>query len=270
MGRTLNLFFAAGLTHHSFVQHPRSGHPSFLHLTFYPPCYTFPMDNSFPRIQPLGDSAVQVALGETIDLALNRRVQALAFRLEGGQGRMPSAPADRQSAPARPDGVGEVVPAYASLVVHFDLMRIDYDAVVGWIRAQLEGLDERSLPAPRRVEIPVLYGGAYGPDLDFVARHNGLTPAEVVAIHSAGEYPVYMLGFMPGFPYLGGLDARITAPRLESPRSRVPAGSVGIAGSQTGIYPLDSPGGWRLIGWTPLRLFDPAADPPALLTRGMW
>ena len=248
------------------------------------------MSDSFPRIQPLGDSAVQVVLRgpqgmlrdpqgvlrEMIDLGLNRRVQALAVRLGqssarpegvGGQGRMPSAPTEGQGA-LRPEGGGEAVPAYASLVVHFDLMRIDYQTVSGWIQAQLEGLEERGLPAARVVEIPVIYGGAHGPDLDFVARHNGLTPAEVVAIHSAGEYPVYMLGFTPGFPYLGGLDARIAAPRLETPRSRVPAGSVGIAGSQTGIYSLDSPGGWRLIGWTPLRLFDPAADPPALLNVG--
>ena len=172
------------------------------------------MSTTFPRIQPLGDSAVQVALGQTIDLALNRRVQALAYRLEGGQGWMASALAERHSAPARPDGVGEVVPAYASLVVHFDLMRIDYDAIANWIQAQMAGLDERSLPAPRVVEIPVIYGGEYGPDLDFVARHNGLTPAEVVAIHSAGGVPGLHAGLHARIPLPGraGCAHRRAAP----------------------------------------------------------
>lgn len=217
------------------------------------------MAGYYPRIEPLGDSALRVALGESIDLLLNRQVQALAERL-------------RQGAPA---GVGEVVSAYASLTVHFDLMRIDYNQAAGWIEPLLAGLAaaparpaRRDAEHPNRVEIPVIYGGEHGPDLAFVAQHSGLSEAEVIAIHSAGEYPVYMMGFTPGFPYLGGLDARIAAPRLPSPRSAVPAGSVGIAGQQTGVYSLQSPGGWRLIGWTPLRLFDPAADPPALLCAG--
>jgi KipI family sensor histidine kinase inhibitor len=121
---------------------------------------------------------------------------------------------------------------------------------------------------PRRVEIPTIYGGEYGPDLDFVAQYHHLTPAEVIRIHSGVDYPVYMLGFIPGFAYLGGLDAAIATPRLDQPRTRIPAGSVGIAGAQTGVYPLDTPGGWRIIGRTPLRLFDPLADPPALLSPG--
>jgi len=215
------------------------------------------MTDHFAHIVPLGDSAVRVALGERIDPALNQQVRALAQRLS-------------QSAPP---GVTEAVGAYASLTVHFDLMRLDTSRVTAWIEPLLGGLEQQ--PArqvaehpPRMVEIPVHYGGEHGPDLAFVAQHAGLTEAEVVAIHSAGAYPVYMMGFTPGFPYLGGLDARIAAPRLPSPRSAVPAGSVGIAGQQTGIYSLPSPGGWRLIGWAPLRLFDPAADPPALLQAG--
>lgn len=205
-----------------------------------------------PLIQPLGDSAAQVTLGEHIDPALNRQAQALAQRL--AQTALP--------------GVIEAVPAYAAVTVHFDLLQVEYTAVAEWIQAQLSRLDEARLPPPRRVEIPVYYGGEHGPDLDFVAQHAGLTPAEVVAIHSAGSYPVYMMGFTPGFPYLGGLDPRIAAPRLPSPRSRVPAGSVGIAGTQTGVYSFDSPGGWRLIGWTPLALFDGTRQPPALLQVG--
>jgi KipI family sensor histidine kinase inhibitor len=118
------------------------------------------------------------------------------------------------------------------------------------------------------VEIPVCYGLEYGPDLDAVAAHCGLSPDEVIARHTAAEYRVYMLGFSPGFPYLGGLDPNIAAPRRETPRIKVPAGSVGIAGMQTGIYPLESTGGWQIIGRTPMRLFDPGLEEPCLLRPG--
>jgi KipI family sensor histidine kinase inhibitor len=118
------------------------------------------------------------------------------------------------------------------------------------------------------VHIPTLYGGEYGPDLEFVAQHAGLTTEEVVSVHSGSDYLTYMMGFSPGFPYLGGLSNTLTTPRLETPRTEIPAGSVGIADSQTGVYPLASPGGWRLIGRTPFKLFDPGADPPSLLKAG--
>jgi KipI family sensor histidine kinase inhibitor len=120
----------------------------------------------------------------------------------------------------------------------------------------------------RVIEIPTRYGGEYGPDLEFVAKHNGLTPDEVVRIHTSQSLRVFMLGFSPGFPYIGPLAPEIAAPRLATPRTLVPAGSVGIAGRQTGIYPSESPGGWRLIGRTDLKLFAPAKDPPALLRPG--
>ncbi len=135
----------------------------------------------------------------------------------------------------------------------------------------MENLDPAAVvnvDPPRRVEIPVCYGGEYGPDLAFVAQHNHLGEAEVIRIHSAREYPVYLMGFTPGFPYLGGMDPAIAAPRLNTPRSRIPGGSVGIAGEQTGIYPVDSPGGWRIIGRTDLRLFDITSEPPFLLAPG--
>jgi len=118
------------------------------------------------------------------------------------------------------------------------------------------------------VEIPVVYGGESGPDLAFVAAHTGLSADEVIRRHTAPTYTVYFIGFTPGFPYLGGMDVRLTAPRLETPRARVPAGSVGIAGPQTGVYPLESPGGWRIIGRTHLPLFDLSAQPPSLLSPG--
>ena len=121
---------------------------------------------------------------------------------------------------------------------------------------------------PRVVEVPVVYGGEFGPDLDFVSLHTRLPVEEVIRLHSGGEYPVYMIGFTPGFPYLGGMDGRLASPRLETPRTRIPMGSVGIAGEQTGIYPQESPGGWRIIGRTPLRLFDLQREPPCLLSPG--
>lgn len=203
------------------------------------------------RMQPAGDRAILVTFGERIDLSYNRQAHALA----------------RSLAVHPLNGVGEAIPGYVTLLVHYDPLLTAYSQVEAALR---ERLLEESGPVPeaQRVEIPVAYGGEAGPDLDFVAEHNGLSAAEVVAIHSGRDYPVFMMGFTPGFPYLGGLDSRIAAPRLSTPRSRVPGGSVGIAGEQTGVYPVDSPGGWRIIGRTPLMLFDPQREPPFLLAPG--
>lgn len=165
-------------------------------------------------------------------------------------------------------GVANVHPAYASILIDFDPRLICHTGVE---RAACELFSQAlaaPLPEPRTVVIPVVYGGEYGPDLEAVAALTGHSPDEVVAMHSGAEYLVYFLGFSPGFPYLGGLPESIAAPRLETPRPRVPAGSVAIGGRQTGVYPMASPGGWRLIGRTPLRLFDAHADPPALLRMG--
>ncbi len=189
-------------------------------------------------------------LGDRINWALNARTRRLAQLLE------------RQGL----TGVIEIVPAYCSFLVLFESATLDPNRLKAIIEALFQEMgdsDGEALEASgSRVEIPVCYGGDYGPDLVSVAQHNNFSPEEVVRIHSSGTYPVYMLGFAPGFPYLGGLDERIATPRLNTPRSHVPAGSVGIAGSQTGIYPLASPGGWRLIGRTPLTLFDPTAEDP--------
>ena len=127
--------------------------------------------------------------------------------------------------------------------------------------------DTDSEPA-KVVEIPTIYGGEYGPDIEFVAEHNNISIDEVIEIHSSRNYLIYMLGFTPGFPYLGGMSEKIETPRLKTPRTKIPAGTVGIAGKQTGIYPIDSPGGWQLIGRTPVKLYDPFADPPVLLNSG--
>lgn len=165
-------------------------------------------------------------------------------------------------------GVTNVHPAYASILIDFDPLRISHSGVERAAAELFAQAAAAPLPEPRTVEIPVAYGGADGPDLEAVAALTGHTPDEVAAIHSGAKYLVYFLGFSPGFPYLGGMPESIAAPRLETPRRRVPAGSVAIGGRQTGVYPMASPGGWRIIGRTPLRLFDPDADPPVLLRMG--
>jgi KipI family sensor histidine kinase inhibitor len=193
-----------------------------------------------------------VEFGDRIDEAINRRVHLLAHVL--AQDPVP--------------GLGEAVPTYRSLLVHYDPLQLGYGDVARLVKDRLQEMEDVRLPQPRLVEVPTLYGGEFGLDIAFVARHNGISVEEVIRIHSGVDYPVYMLGFTPGFPYLGGVAAAIAAPRLQTPRPRVPAGSVGIAGQQTGIYPIESPGGWRIIGRTPLVLFDPHRDRPALLAAG--
>ncbi len=202
-----------------------------------------------PELKPAGDSALLVSFGETIDEEVNEKVHALAKRLEQ----------------ARFEWLVEVVPAYSSLAVIYDPTLVGFEEVkraVEGIRVTSERFEGRL------IEIPVVYGSSYGPDIEFVANYNGLSVDDIIEIHSKPVYRVYFLGFLPGFAYLGGMDERIATPRLEKPRLKVPAGSVGIAGKQTGIYPLESPGGWRLIGRTPLRLFNPAKEPPTLLQPG--
>ena len=204
----------------------------------------------YPSIRPMGDAALLVELGDEIDPMINARVHALAASL------------------SRVPGVTACVPAYASLLVEFDPGVSGESEVRERVDRALASAEAVSPLEPRVVEIPTRYGGEFGPDLDFVAQRSGLSPREVIRLHSAEPFRVFMLGFAPGFPYAGPLPAAIAAPRLDTPRSRVPAGSVAIAGRQTGIYPLESPGGWRLIGRTDLVLFDPARDPPALLRPG--
>jgi len=165
-------------------------------------------------------------------------------------------------------GVTNVHPAYASILIDFDPRVVRHRAMERTARDLFVQAVTAPIPEARTVEIPVVYGGAGGPDLESVAKLTGHTPEEVAATHSGADYLVYFLGFSPGFPYLGGLPESIAVPRLETPRTRVPAGSVAIGGSQTGVYPLASPGGWRIIGRTPLRLFDPQTDPPTLLQMG--
>lgn len=203
------------------------------------------------RFLPCGDRAVTVEWGSTIDEHINRQVHAFARKVEA------------LSHPA----ITEVVPTYRSATVHYRPEVFSYEELKQLLLSLAQGSAEEGEELPV-VEIPVCYGGEYGPDLEEVAQHCSLTPEEVIARHTAPTYRIYMLGFTPGFPYLGGMDPSIAAPRRKEPRIHIPAGSVGIAGEQTGVYPIVSPGGWQLIGRTPLRLFDPQREQPILLSAG--
>ena len=203
------------------------------------------------RFLPCGDQAVTVEWGSTIDEHINRQVHAFARKVE------------ELFHPA----ITEVVPTYRSATVHYRPEVLSYEELNQLLAPLAQGSAEEAEELPV-VEIPVCYGGEYGPDLLEVAQHCSLTPEEVIARHTAPTYRIYMLGFTPGFPYLGGMDPSIAAPRRKEPRIHIPAGSVGIAGEQTGVYPIVSPGGWQLIGRTPLRLFDPQREQPILLSAG--
>lgn len=166
------------------------------------------------------------------------------------------------------DGVRNVHPGYASVLVNFDALRLRHEALQEMLAACIERMDKVALPEPQEVEIPVCYGGEYGPDLIEVAELRGLTPARVVELHAEREYLVYFLGFVPGFAYLGELADELITPRLPAPRKSVPAGSVGIAKNQTGVYPVSTPGGWRLLGRTPVKMFQPERAEMSLLSIG--
>ena len=165
-------------------------------------------------------------------------------------------------------GVIEIVPTYSAVTIHFDPLVLDAEVLVDSVEKILDGRGGEAQAEGETVVIPVVYGGEYGPDIDNVCQHTGLSREEVIARHSGREYLIYMLGFTPGFPYMGGMDETIATPRLKTPRTAIPAGSVGIAGAQTGVYPIQSPGGWQLIGRTPLKLFDMDRPDPFLLRAG--
>lgn len=205
-----------------------------------------------PRVLPAGDAALTVEFGETIDPEVNDRVMTFARAVEG----------------LDLTGLIETVPTYRSATVYFDPVVLDAGLLAARLKALAEALPPAISSPPRNVEIPVFYGGEVGPDLPDVASFANLSAQEAIALHASVEYRVYMLGFSPGFPYMGTVPGALAMPRLATPRPRVQAGSVGIAGSQTGIYPLESPGGWRVIGRTPLRLYDRARPNPFLLEPG--
>jgi KipI family sensor histidine kinase inhibitor len=202
--------------------------------------------------RPASDRSLQIYLGESISLPVHRRVLRLLRFLE-----------------AQPvEGVVDLHPAYASLLVVFDPVRWKHAELEPVLRQRLEQSGHIELPPRRRIEIPLCYGGEFGPDLDSVAQIHQIAAGEIIRLHSSAVYTVYFLGFAPGFAYLGGLPEEIATPRLDAPRKQVPAGSVGIAGSQTGVYPFATPGGWRLIGRTPLRMFAPERGVMSVLQMG--
>lgn len=206
-----------------------------------------------PTISPVGDRAISIDFGQVIDPTINRHIRQTIERIKELQ----------------LEGIIELVPTYCALLVEYDAMLYSYSEICNIIEPTLEeGMTNTTNELVTVVEVPTVYGGEFGPDLSFVASHNHLSEDEVISIHSGTDYLVYMLGFIPGFTYLGGMDSRIATPRLSSPRTLIPAGSVGIAGEQTGTYPSDSPGGWQIIGRTPVTMYDMSKAQAALLKAG--
>jgi KipI family sensor histidine kinase inhibitor len=204
------------------------------------------------KILTAGDSSILIQFGNSIDPEINGKIAATVQLMRE----------------QHIEGVVDIIPAFCSLLINYDPRVISYDRM----KTRMEQILSMEIAAGTRkkkvYQIPVCYGGSFGPDLDNIAEHAGLTPQEVIDIHTSTDYLIYMLGFLPGFTYLGGLDERIHTPRLSNPRIRIPAGSVGIGGSQTGIYPMDSPGGWQLMGMTPVKTYDPNREVPILVEAG--
>lgn len=223
------------------------------------------------EMKPLGDSAILVQFGSEMNQGTHMKVQTMTAHLD-----------------AHPfDGLIECVPAFTSVTIFYDPLRIrqtykerrksasslkkeasPYQIVRSIVEELAAGLEQKTEAKPRMVEIPVCYGGELGPDLEAVAEYHNLLTSDVIDIHSQAEYLVYMIGFAPGFPYLGGMSEKIATPRHASPKLSIAAGSVGIAGKQTGVYPISTPGGWQIIGRTPIDLFQPEQNPPTLLQSG--
>ena len=201
-----------------------------------------------------GDSAVCVEFGNEISPEINKKIRAFKIAVE------------KSDIP----GMVETVPTYRSLLVHYHPEVIGFKALTEEFDKLMGSLSSIPIPPPTVIEIPVLYGGEMGPDIENVAEHNHKTVEEVIKIHTSEEYLIYMIGFIAGFPYLGGMSKEIATPRLKSPRVKIEGGSVGIAGEQTGIYPVASPGGWQLIGRTPLKLYDADREKPVLLEAGQY
>jgi KipI family sensor histidine kinase inhibitor len=204
------------------------------------------------RFSPAGDTALAVEVGDDISVETNTRVRALEYLLQ------------QKAVP----GVLETVPAFAALLVYYDPERIGYEPLCGIIAELGRQAEHTSLPPARRVELPCCYDRELGLDLDAAAARLGTSVEELIALHAGAPYLVYFIGFTPGLPYMAGMPERLHLPRLETPRTKVPAGSVGIGGVQCCIYSVESPGGYWILGRTPLRLYDPGAPDPILLRPG--
>jgi inhibitor of KinA len=200
----------------------------------------------------MGDRGLLLEFGDEISAEVNEKVRKMALAIQA----------------ELLEGIIEVVPTYRSLLALYNPLVIPLEDLKKRLKQLEEGLKEISFPDPKLTKIPVLYGGDFGPDLEKVAEYLRLAPEEVIRLHCSKPYFIYMIGFMPGFPYMGELPDALITPRLKTPRLSVPAGSVAIAQKQTGIYPVESPGGWQILGRTPVRLFNPAKEPPAFLRMG--
>ena len=200
----------------------------------------------------MGDRGLLLEFGDEISLEINEKVRRTALAIQAGE----------------IEGIVEIVPTYRSLLIIYNPLIISVDGLKKRLERIERGLQQTPLPEPKLTRIPVVYGGSYGPDLDYVAKFCQITSEEVVRLHCSKPYHIYMVGFMPGFPYMGEVPEALITPRLKTPRLSVPAGSVAIAQRQTGIYSMESPGGWQIIGQTPVQLFDPEKEPPALLQMG--
>jgi len=205
-----------------------------------------------PEFSPLGDCGVRIVFGHEISREIHARIRRFGAALDADRIR----------------GMTEWVSGYAVVTVYFQPWIVSYDDLCAALRQRLQPRDLAGILPERVVEIPVCYGGEFGLDLEDAARHCGLSAAEIIQRHAEPFYQVYFLGFLPGFAYLGGLPPSLTVPRRPVPRLVVPAGAVGIAGEQTGVYPLETPGGWQIIGRTPLKLYDPQREPLSLLALG--
>ncbi|WP_243387374.1 5-oxoprolinase subunit PxpB [Bacillus kexueae] len=210
------------------------------------------------KLVPLSESSLTIKLGDQVDEQVHNRVRTVTTYLSEN--------------PLK--GIVEIVPAFTSVTIYFDPMSfyheksLPYENVCEQLIQMLQSITTSEIKDGKEIVIPVCYGEEFGPDIEDVARHNKLTVEDVISIHTSGIYRVYMLGFAPGFAYLGGMSEQIATPRKQSPRLKIPARSVGIAGVQTGIYPIESPGGWQLIGKTPIELFRPKHSQPSLLQMG--
>lgn len=202
-----------------------------------------------------GDSSLVIELGNEISPIINFKLKKITEFLDN----------------ANIKGIKDLLPTYRSIIVYYNPLVVSFEDIKKNVELNCNFEHENTENIEKEiVEIPVVYGGEYGPDLENIATHNNLTTEEVIKIHTSGEYLVYMLGFTPGFPYLGGMDKKIATPRLKEPRTKIPAGAVGIAGEQTGVYPIESPGGWQLLGRSPLDFFNPNSEKPFLLKAGQY
>jgi inhibitor of KinA len=200
----------------------------------------------------MGDRGLLLEFGDEISREINEKVRRMSLAIQA----------------EAIEGLIETVPTYRSLLIIYNPVILPIDHLKKRLTRIEEGLQQTPLPEPKLEHLPVVYGGIYGPDLEEVAKYHQISPEEVIQLHCSKPYLIYMIGFMPGYPYMGELPQTLITPRLKTPRLLVPKGSVAIAQRQTGIYPMESPGGWQILGRTPVELFDPEKDPPARLQMG--